>query len=474
MQGRLIGAFLALTAPGSAASAAPEPPVPSIAAPDDASAESAARYIKLGALTFGVSLPEIRDALPSAKWAQTQVSPYSGRVFEISAKNAFDYAGFAFNVVAHEHYYVRELQLDTQLTAASAEECAAAALRVMSAVESDIGALQSLAPMTIPARSAPLQWGVTRMPGGGAVVTPQPGWTTPARMIGETITFGNGSTALFVAKRANGKTVKRKDLATKPAAWMTLSTHRAAGRVTIRIDADYDETREASCATYIAVTRRDPEPEPKSIAYDESRLVRTISIGARHRLATEVLALAPGGAEATFSCSVSRGFGTTGCSRADDSPIDVAVAQKLRQVAEAAVFNVEGFDRDDPQPLRTRIVARLSAADLRPIDFAAAARTPLSEIPWIERARPADLERFYPAKAMREAVGARVVVTCQLQTDGSSVCANGSTDAAEFAPDFIDAAKKTLERFRASPKLTDGRPSAGAVFDMPIVFQIAE
>ena len=82
-----------------------------------------------------------------------------------------------------------------------------------------------------------------------------------------------------------------------------------------------------------------------------------------------------------------------------------------------------------------------------------------------------DMARFYPEDAMRRGLSVKVVMQCNVAREGTLY---GCAIITETPPNagFGAAALKLAPYFEMTPQMEDGRPVAGGVVRIPVVFNI--
>ena len=111
-------------------------------------------------------------------------------------------------------------------------------------------------------------------------------------------------------------------------------------------------------------------PPFEALAYDESRIVRRMSIGDRHRLASR-LQLPADAIVVPQQCQVSRQTGAVlVCHPGANATADPDVLNVAGRYAGAMAFDLSGLDRDDPQAVLVEIPVRVARSDVRPLSFA--------------------------------------------------------------------------------------------------------
>lgn len=404
-------------------------------------AESAAVLpaLRLGPIQFGMTLDEIQTAVPGARWETTSRSKFTGRPFNIVATDALDYGGWRMKVEARDEKYDRHVVLSSRITVPNAQACEQAGLVLFSALEGSAGRLQA-----------------SKDP------------------YGESVPFGNGSRALFTAFDDRSRLVPRKNIARGKVERMGLTTRREMERIEVKGLVSFDQRNAENCSASVTVLGWRKRPPPEVMAFDEAKVVRRMSIGDRHRLASTVM-LPADEIVVPEQCEVSRQSGKVLLCRAGGAPVDAAIANVAGRYAGAMAFDMSGFDRDDPQGMLVEIPVRVARTDVRPLGFSGPL-LPMSEVAFDATPTAKEIQRSFPWKALRSGVGAQVDAACQVQVDGSLICRtlavrqhDGRNDQ---AVDFERALEKLLPLYRASPALKSGQPSAGAAFGMGVRFDV--
>ncbi|MGL6222608.1 MAG: hypothetical protein ACRC6L_03395, partial [Steroidobacteraceae bacterium] len=292
---------------------------------------------------------------------------------------------------------------------------------------------------------------------------------------GELVQFGNGSTALFTAFDPRSRLLERKRLGRAQVDRMGLAAKREMQRLEVKGQVSYDARGAGNCVTTATVIGWRERPPLAVMTYDEGKVVRRMSIGDRHRLASTV-ALPAESERVPQQCQVSRETGAVlMCRASGDGTASAEVAAVAGRYAGAMAFDLSGLDRDDPQPVLVEIPVRIARSDVRPLEFSGPL-LPMSEVAFDATPTAKEVQQSFPWKALRSGVGAQVDAACQVQGDGSLVCRtlavrqhDGRNDQ---AVDFERALEPLLPLYHASPALKNGQPSAGAAFGMGVRFDV--
>jgi hypothetical protein len=423
-----FAALLATTCLGAGAyatraAAAPEPAVPAV---------------QFGPIRFGMSVAEIQAAVPGARWEITSKSQYTGRTFRMVAPDALDYGGWRMKIGVRDEKYDRHVELTSRITVADAAACEQAGLTLLTALESSAG---------------PLAAG--RDP------------------YGESVAFGQGSTALFNAYDAKSNRVPRKSMGRGKVVRMGLSTKLEAERLEVKGSVSFDARSPDNCSAQVIAIGWREQPPPEVMPYDEKKVIGRLPIGDRHRLAS-TLSFTSDAVVVPRQCQVSRQSGKVlMCTAVIDPAVDPAFANAAGRYAGAMTFDLAGLDRDDPQPVLVEIPVRVARSDVHALEFPATL-LPMSEVVFAATPSAKDIRDSYPWQALRNDIGAQVDVACRVQDDGSLICSTLAVRQRdgrdEHAAAFRHAVEKLLPNYRAAPTLRNGQPSAGAAFGMGVQF----
>ena len=120
------------------------------------------------------------------------------------------------------------------------------------------------------------------------------------------------------------------------------------------------------------------------------------------------------------------------------------------------------------------LVALAFSASLAHAAEPAKARTSVITRPdWLEKPTGDDMERFYPKRAMDEAVSGRAAIACRVTKAGLLAdCKVTSETPVDYG--FGAAAVSLAAMFKLKPMLVDGKPADGGTIVIPIVFQMPE
>lgn len=109
-------------------------------------------------------------------------------------------------------------------------------------------------------------------------------------------------------------------------------------------------------------------------------------------------------------------------------------------------------------------------ASTQPASTPAPARaTPRPTVGWAQRPSARRISELYPSRALREGVGGRVELSCNVRSDQSLSCSVANESPAGLG--FGQAALSASQSYRANPTLSDGSNSAGAQARIVVQFQ---
>jgi hypothetical protein len=94
---------------------------------------------------------------------------------------------------------------------------------------------------------------------------------------------------------------------------------------------------------------------------------------------------------------------------------------------------------------------------------------PRGQVVWAQRPSARRISELYPSRALREGVGGRVELSCNVLATQSLSCSVASESPAGLG--FGQAALSASSSYRASPSLSDGAASTGAQARIVVQFQ---
>ena len=118
------------------------------------------------------------------------------------------------------------------------------------------------------------------------------------------------------------------------------------------------------------------------------------------------------------------------------------------------------------------LVATLGLAAAGAVWAANAPPEPTVRMPiWVQRPGGEDMARYYPESAHEAGVtAAKVLIDCSITAEGRlETCLVRQEDPAQYG--FGEATIKLARHFQMAPEDRDGKPTAGGVIRIPIVFQ---
>ena len=392
----------------------------------------------VGPFRLGMSFADARAAAPRAGWSET-ISDYTHRPVALEGRNALRLEGLAFDVglrpLAYGGYRL-EIAHAEDGGRASQDRCAAAFAVATGRLGVRVGPLGPVTPLSAAEREG-LPVGFPDAVAGQAAETLAPGQAPQAQAFHP----GGDGTAMWLAGlRREGLTVL------------------VAGRYFDRSSA----MSRASCVVWARLTALPPRPAFEWVDLTRLPSPPAPSLPARRRSFSGLASPLPAAADVEVVCDVDRHRGVVANCKAAG-----AIAETLARPAErqgnAVRLDPAALDPDSDIPLRLRLPLRIDPADGSPF-IPPDGRKPLknSEVTWTHQPTYDSLMRLYPARALREAVGARVSVICRIKDEGDLACADERVSADDaFAEIFDGWGVKAAALYQAGPTLPDGQPSAG-------------
>jgi protein TonB len=114
----------------------------------------------------------------------------------------------------------------------------------------------------------------------------------------------------------------------------------------------------------------------------------------------------------------------------------------------------------------------VQVASTQPASTTAPATTraaPRGQVVWAQRPSARRISELYPARALREGVGGRVELSCNVRSNQSLACSVANESPAGLG--FGQAALSASSSYRASPTLSDGSASTGSPARIVVQFQ---
>jgi hypothetical protein len=429
----------------------------------------------IGPFRLGMGLDEVRAAAPAMAWRNVMVSRYTGRVFSLRSEDALPIGGVEFEVSALAHYYQHGLRIEGAAQVRDAAECEQVGLGVLTEIESQAGPFASQAPRSTPATGPGLSWQTQRSANGSITVMPAPGYGSPGRTEGETLKFGQASSALAEAFDDRYRPRPRQKLIGSGPAFLQLSAFNRGERHAVEAEVSYGRDGGNVCAVRVEMVQWTQPPLPQTFDTSQAKIAHEPSIAERH------LVHAPLAAEkeqppidAELSCGIERATGLTfGCGVVHPDGIGLAQEQVAQNLARLMVYDTTGVDRDDPQMLRGTVRVRIDPAARKSLDFVGAPRTPLTDVEFLRQPDPAAPRLVLPRLPGNENADAagevEVRVACRIESDGSLICADPEAGAdPERKAIVATACRVAATDYRAAPALRGGGSSAGRVIDLTL------
>jgi hypothetical protein len=404
-------------------------------------AATPAKPLQIGPFKAGMSFEAARAAAPSLAWRDFTVSRYTGKVLSIAAPDAITLGGLPHAVELRPGYYnsysILVKHVESVADAAACDELGAA---VLADLEERFG---TFAPPTAKTERPP-----------------------------QIVNVGKHSTMAFLTPEESAG-----QPAAQNATWRQGNAQHDEGDNSIRFESAYssDEFSSPVCTLITLLDHHPAAPPWETLPFDPSLFVRQPSIAVKH-MSLEGVTLPKPTVAVDFACLIDRHSGMLSCSsKADVKGNEGVIAAALRRTL-AMQVDATRLDPDDPLPVRMDLTVTLDEKDRRPIDFLNAPRVHLSDLEWAQQPTAEEAQAAYPKSLLERGMGAKVSVTCQVQSDLSVVCAvtdprpQGDEKAAEDYRKLTFASVAVMSLYRAAPNLRSGEASAGAVIDTRVAF----
>jgi hypothetical protein len=299
---------------------------------------------------------------------------------------------------------------------------------------------------------------------------------TAGRTDGETVTFGNGSTALVEAFDDKYRPRPRVRMLSGQPAFLRMRAHNYDKWREVQAEVNYGDNGDLNCALRVELATWKQPPLPQTFDTSHEKIKAEASIAARHYVHTPLAGRRGPAIDVELACEIDRRTGwpmSCGIVRPYDlsrEQEDVAIS-----LAHLMTFDVSGVDRDDPQQMRGTVRVIVDPAARKAIDFMEAPRTTVDRIEFTEQPDPGAARLVRPVLGGDEGAGVGAKLVCRIETDGSLICADpdASTDPQHTAV-IASATRVSALEYRVAPSLRGGgEPSAGKVFELTVEVQPA-
>lgn len=402
---------------------------------------------QIGPFWPGMTFSEARAAAPKLTWKDGQVAPYTKTVRSIVADDAVTLGGLS-HAVEMQPGYLENYRETFQYThaVADAAECERLTLPVVADVERIVGSLAAM-----------------------PKYDKQPITDTTYHEFRQ---VGTSSTISF----ETDEDAARKPRTADPA-WRLGVAQHAVKDTTVQVGSMYarGEKNERICRITTIVDYSPVSVPTVRMEFDPSMVLEQASIGLKH-LSLEGVTLPSDTVELPTDCDVVRQSGQLSCSldaKQGSSELLTAAVVRIRMLR----LDPAKLDPDNPTYLRITIPVVLAKSERRAIDFLKAPRVKLADVAWKSRPSPEQLESVYPSKLLAEGKTAHLALACQIQTDGSLICADTNakppTDPKELEDykSFVRAGIAIMTLYVSAPKLASGADAAGTVIATPVSFK---
>ena len=393
--------------------------------------------LQLGPLRFGISFEEAQREFPQTQWRTLKKSEFTGATQAMRATEPFEIAGVPFLAEIYApklgEYKLRYVRA---WSAQNSVECEDVAAKLIALFEPQAGIFEK-----------------------------------PDNPAAAFVTKAGERSSMMVIRQEYGHKPYSGNPMKKDPAHMTLeSSARIASDSSIElgIRASYERLENGKCGVEFTARRAAPARAPEQYPLTAQSILGTASISSRNDDLRRLPELPRAGIEILFNCKVRKGDGNVDFCKAvheEDKKHDRAFLAAQFQ-AVAITLDVKGYDPDDPWDLDVQIPIRLSPADLRTPNLAAQCQLEDGGFTW--NRTPKEIVRDVPV-SVRNSLPIAVDIGCEIQADGSLICAL-APQAQSPAPELVALAVKTVERGAVVLQSPAGRPTAGCVLRRTVNF----
>ncbi len=403
-------------------------------------AAAAAPRGDLGPFRFGMSFEEARAAAPGCAWSEV-FSTRTYRPIGVNGGGALQLRGHVFDVTLTPLAYAG-YRIEAQLSRTESPVGAAGCQDAVTALASDLEA-----------RFGPL---------GSVSATPLAPDVVAALPLGLEIAAAQRPTRVISAGRAS-RLDAFEPQGVRNVMWLG---SRRAGDVSVVVGGRYVDVSNPilpqTCVAFARVASLPPRPPFEWLDLAQMRPQPRLSPAERHHSFDGMATLPARPVSVDLTCDVDRAAGRLLRCKLDDN-VPAELARPAASQADGLRLDVAQLDPDRDIPLRTRVQLLLDAADRRP-------ETPPSgtklltrdQVAWARQPRPEEMSRYYPDRAQRMNVAARVTMACEIEADGSLVCPRTRVGLTGDDTYGFERFGRIAERiYQAAQSLADGTPSAG-------------
>jgi hypothetical protein len=393
--------------------------------------------LQIGPLRFGISFEDAQRDYPLAQWSAFQKSEFTGVTKAMRAAEPFEIVGVPFlaeiyapKLGEYKLRYVRVWSAENSL------ECEGIAAKLIAHFETQFGPFEK-----------------------------------PNNPAAQYVMKAGERSSMMVIREQYGHKPFIGSPRKKDPAHMTLQSRaHLAGepKIEFGVRASYERLDNGKCGVEFTATRAAPARAPERYPLSAQSIRGTASISSRNDDLRRLSDLPREGIEFLFDCKVRRGDGNVDfckpvheADKKRDRPFLAALFQAM-----AMTLDVEGYDPDDPWDLDVRIPIKLSPADLRTPNLEAECQLEAGSLTWTRT--PKQVIRDYPA-SVRNNLPPPVEVACEIQADGSLICAL-ALPAQPLAQEAAELAVRTVEQGAAALQSTAGNATSGCIVHWTVSF----
>jgi len=394
--------------------------------------------LAFGPLIVGMSLDEAQAAAPDIQWTVLEAHPTTRRAYVVKGRSAVSIADVKFDVeIGSRAIGAKVWDLESTRSVASVAECHRHALAVAIELERRFGSFE-------------LRGNVI----DGEAVFP----------------FGKASRGKITAAERLRPLKPEQALKNDPQDFWFQTFHRPVDEndLDARVRAHYQRDKGRSCEIGVELEGYEAPPAGLGVVFDESRAISRPRIGFRTS-SLRSIGVPKETLRFVVPCRISAATGKIGA--CTDGPAGMEIDPHRKLASRWALryqLRLNNPRLDDERFFDIDVPIAMGPQDIRTIDVTEGTMLDM-RLAVVETFPRQEIDESYLQDVRRLKAPAEIEVRCKVQEDGSALCAL-KPGTASPSKRLTAAAIEMTEWIELNPKLRDGSPAAGKLFDRVINF----